>query len=155
MRSPKAVTRNSRSVSAQHQICRMNDRFRQRIRESEHHSQPVRLYGLKIGAIHRNRFAARTAELPQMAAMSVLSAAIEPLVRVRERMGIERKAQDRPLAALSRRDEVTRRLITVPGIGPGRQGGARRMDTSYRGMRVLQCSERWRTWVGSTARLQR
>ena len=105
----------------------MNDRFRQCIREGEHHSQPVRLYGLKIGAIHRNRFAARTAELPQMAAMSVLSAAIEPLVRVRERMGIERKAQDRPLAALSRRDEVTRRLMTVPGIGPGRQGGARRM----------------------------
>ena len=80
MRSPKAVTRNSRSVSAQHQICRMNDRFRQRIREGEHHSQPVRIYGLKIGAFHCNRFAARMAELPEMAAMSVLSAAIEPLV---------------------------------------------------------------------------
>jgi hypothetical protein len=132
----------------------MNDRFRQRIREGEHHSQPVRLYGLKIGAIHRNRFAARMAELLEMAAMPELSTAIEPLVRVRESMRIERKAQDRPLAALSRRDEVTRRLMTVPGIGPGRQGGARRMDTSYRGMRVLQCSERWRTWVGSAARLQ-
>ena len=67
----------------------------------------MRLYGLKIGAIHRNRFAARMAELLEMAAMPVLSAAIEPLVRVRERMGIERKAQDRPLAALSRRDEVS------------------------------------------------
>ena len=67
----------------------------------------MRLYGVKIGAIHRNRLAARMAELLEMAAMPELSAAIEPLVRVRERMGIERKAQDRPLAALSRRDEVS------------------------------------------------
>ena len=58
----------------------MNDRFRQRIREGEHHSQPVRIYGLKIGAFHCNRFAARMAELLKMAAMPVLSAAIEPLV---------------------------------------------------------------------------
>ena len=53
----------------------------------------MRLYGLKIGAIRRNRIAARMAELLEMAAMPVLSAAIEPLVRVRERMGIERKAR--------------------------------------------------------------
>jgi transposase len=59
------------------------------------------------------------AELLEMAAMPELSEAIEPLVRVGESMRIERKAQDRPLAALSRRDEVTRRLMTVPGIGPG------------------------------------
>ena len=103
------------------------------MREDEHHSQPVRLYGLKIGAIHRNRFAARMAELLEMAAMPKLSAAIEPLVRVRESIRIERKAQDRPLAALSRRDEVMWRLMTVPGIAPGRQGGAHRMDTAYRG----------------------
>jgi hypothetical protein len=77
----------------------MNDRFRQRIRDGEHHSRPVRLYGLKIGAIHRNRFAGRMAELLEMAAMPELSAAIEPLVRMRESMRIERKAQDRPLAA--------------------------------------------------------
>ena len=102
------------------------------MREGEHHSQPVRLYGLKIGAIHRNRFA-RMAELLEMAAMPELSAAIEPLVSVRESIRIERKAEDRPLAALSRRDEVTWRLMTVPGIGPGGQGGARRMDTAYRG----------------------
>jgi len=36
------------------------------------------------------------AELLEMAAMAELSAAIEPLVGVRESMGIERKAQDRP-----------------------------------------------------------
>jgi transposase len=78
----------------------------------------LRLYGLKIGAIHRNRFAARVAELLEMAGMPDLSAAIEPLIRVRESMRIERKAQDRTLAAQSRRDEVTRRFMTVPGVGP-------------------------------------
>src|SRR5205814_6924175 len=36
MRSPKAVTRNSRSVRAQHQICRIDDRFRQRLRDGEY-----------------------------------------------------------------------------------------------------------------------
>jgi transposase len=78
----------------------------------------LRLYGLKIGAIHRNRFAARVGELLEMAAMAELSAAIEPLLRVRESMRVERKAQDRVLAALSRRDQVTRRLMTIPGVGP-------------------------------------
>jgi transposase len=53
----------------------------------------LRLYGLKIGAIHRNRFAARVAELLEMAAMPELSAAIEALLRVREGMRTERKAQ--------------------------------------------------------------
>ena len=74
----------------------------------------LRLYGFKIGAIHRNRFAVRVAELLEMAGMSELSAAIEPLLRVREGMRTERKLQDRVLATLSRRDQVTRRLMTFP-----------------------------------------
>jgi transposase len=53
-----------------------------------------------------------------MAGMSELSAAIEPLLRVREGMRTERKLQDRVLVTLSRRDQVTRRLMTIPGIGP-------------------------------------
>jgi transposase len=47
-----------------------------------------------------------------------LSAAIEPLLRVRESMRAERKAFDRTLAALSRWDDVSRRLMTIPGVGP-------------------------------------
>jgi hypothetical protein len=70
--------------------------FRQRIREGEHHSQPVRLYGLKIGAIHRNRFAARMAELLEMAAMPELSVAIEPLVRMRETCALNGKLRIDP-----------------------------------------------------------
>ena len=78
----------------------------------------LKVYGLKIGAIHRNRFAARVAELLAMAALPQLAGAIEPLLRVRESMRTERKALDRTLAALSRQDEVARRLMTIPGVGP-------------------------------------
>ena len=78
----------------------------------------LKVYGLKIGAIHRNRFAARVAELLEMAALSQLTAAIEPLLRVRETMRAERKAFDRTFASLSRQDEVARRLMTIPGVGP-------------------------------------
>ena len=78
----------------------------------------LKVYGLKIGAIHSNRFAARVLELIDMAALPELTAAIEPLLRVREGMRTERKALDRTLAALSRRDDVSRRLMTIPGVGP-------------------------------------
>jgi transposase len=78
----------------------------------------LKIYGLKIGAIHRNRFAARVSELLDMAALPELSAAIQPLLRVREGMRTERKAFDRTLAGLSRRDDITRRLMTIPGVGP-------------------------------------
>jgi transposase len=55
----------------------------------------LKVYGLKIGSIHRNRFAARVLDLLEMAALPELSAAIEPLLRVREGMRAERKAFDR------------------------------------------------------------
>ena len=77
----------------------------------------LKVYGLKIGAIHRNRFAARVLELLEMAALADLSAAIEPLLRVRESMRTERKALDRTLAAAARRSDVGRRLMTIPGVG--------------------------------------
>ena len=53
-----------------------------------------------------------------MAALPDLSAAIQPLLRVREGMHTERKAFDRTLAGLSRRDDITRRLMTILGVGP-------------------------------------
>jgi transposase len=78
----------------------------------------LKVYGLKIGAVHRNRFSARVLELLEMAALPELSAAIEPLLRVREGMRIERKLADRTLAASARRSDVGRRLMTIPGVGP-------------------------------------
>jgi hypothetical protein len=50
--------------------------------------------------------------------MPELSVSIEALLRVRESMQVERKAQDRTLAARSRADEVARRFMTVPSFGP-------------------------------------
>jgi transposase len=78
----------------------------------------LRLYGLKMGAIHRNRFAARVVDLLEEAALPELSAAIEPMLRVREVMRAERKAADRILAGLARRADLGRRLMTIPGVGP-------------------------------------
>ena len=51
-------------------------------------------------------------------ALPDLSAAIEPLLRIREGMRTERKTLDRTVAAVSRRSEVGRRLMTIPGVGP-------------------------------------
>jgi transposase len=84
----------------------------------------LKVYGLKIGAVHRNRFFARAIELLEMAALPDLSAAIEPLLRVREGMRTERKTLDRTLAAVSRRSEVGRRLMTIPDVGPVTSGQA-------------------------------
>ena len=42
---------------------------------------PLKVYGLKIGVIHRNRFAARVLELLEMAALPDSSGTIEPLLR--------------------------------------------------------------------------
>jgi transposase len=78
----------------------------------------LRVYGLKIGAIHRNRFAGRVVDLLEEAALPELSAAIEPMLRVREVMRAERKAADRTLAGLARRSDLGRRLMTIPGVGP-------------------------------------
>src|SRR5271154_1308286 len=66
----------------------------------------LKVYGLKIGAVHRNRFSARVLELLEMAALRELSATIEPLLRVREEMRAERKIIDRTLATASRRSDV-------------------------------------------------
>ena len=78
----------------------------------------LKVYGLKIGAIHRNRFAARVLELLEMAALPDLSAAIEPYCGCGKTMRAERKTADRTLAASARRSDVGRRLMTIPGIGP-------------------------------------
>jgi transposase len=74
----------------------------------------LKVYGLKIGAIHCNGFAARVLKLLEMAALTELSAAIEPLLRVREGMRTERKGFDRTLASAARRSDVGRRLMTIP-----------------------------------------
>jgi transposase len=56
--------------------------------------------------------------LLEEAVLPELSAAIEPMLRVREVMRAERKAADRILAGSARRSDLSRRLMTIPGVGP-------------------------------------
>jgi transposase len=47
-----------------------------------------------------------------------LQGAIEPLLEVRNMMRAKKAALDRQLSQLARKDEVCRRLMTIPGVGP-------------------------------------
>jgi transposase len=77
----------------------------------------LKVYGLKIGAIHCNGFAARVLKLLEMAALTELSAAIEPLLRVREGMRTEPKAFDRALASAAGA-RTSSAFDDDPGVGP-------------------------------------
>jgi transposase len=76
----------------------------------------LRMHGLKVGEIHRNRFNKRVREL--LEEMPLLNVAIEPLLRVMEQLVSERKAMDDRLGQAARRDAVCLRLMTIPGVGP-------------------------------------
>jgi transposase len=76
----------------------------------------LRMHGLKVGEIHRNRFETRVREL--LEEMPLLSVAIEPLLRVLEQLVSERKALDKRLGEAARKDAVCLRLMTIPGVGP-------------------------------------
>ena len=76
----------------------------------------LRMHGLKVGEIHRNRFDKRVREL--LEEMPLLNVAIEPLLRVMEQLVSERKAMDNRLGQAARRDAVCLRLMTIPGVGP-------------------------------------
>ena len=76
----------------------------------------LRMHGLKVGDIHRNRFDKRVREL--LGKMPLLNVAIEPLLRVLEQLVSERKALDNRLGQAARNDPVCLRLMTIPGVGP-------------------------------------
>lgn len=76
----------------------------------------LRMHGLKMGEVHRNKFADRVREL--VAETPMLGVAIDPLLRSAEVMATERKSIDRRLEQAARRDEVCLRLMTIPGVGP-------------------------------------
>jgi transposase len=76
----------------------------------------LRMHGLRVGEIHRNRFDTRVREL--LEEMPLLGVAIEPLLRVLEQLVSERKALDKRLAEAARKDAICLRLMTIPGLGP-------------------------------------
>jgi transposase len=76
----------------------------------------LRVHGIKLGLIHRARFAAKVEAM--LVGSPELQAAIEPLLEVRNMMRAKKAVLDRQVAQLARKDEVCKRLMTIPGVGP-------------------------------------
>lgn len=76
----------------------------------------LKVYGLKIGAVHRCTFAARVEKLLEND--PDLRVGLDPLLETRNAMRRQKVLLDRKLALMARQDEVCRRLMTISGVGP-------------------------------------
>jgi transposase len=76
----------------------------------------LRNFGLKVGMVGKVRFEARIKELVENA--PDLAVLIKPLLVVRRVLREQTVVLHRRLLAIARDDEVCRRLMTVPGVGP-------------------------------------
>jgi transposase len=76
----------------------------------------LRNFGLKVGVVGAARFEARIKELAENCAD--LAALVEPLLVVRRTLRQQLGILHRRLLSIVRDDEVCRRLMTVPGVGP-------------------------------------
>ncbi len=76
----------------------------------------LRNFGLKVGMVGTVRFEARIQELVEN--FPDLAALVEPLLIVRRALREQIVILHRRLLAIVRDDEVCRRLMTTPGVGP-------------------------------------
>src|SRR5205823_11508888 len=76
----------------------------------------LRNFGLKVGMVGTARFESRIKELVENVADLVVL--VEPLLVVRRTLREQIGILHRRLLAIVRDDEVCRRLMTVPGVGP-------------------------------------
>jgi transposase len=76
----------------------------------------MRNFGLKVGAVGTARFEARIREL--LEGSPDLAELVEPLLIVRRTLREQIGILHRRLLAIVRKDDVCRRLMTVPGVGP-------------------------------------
>ena len=76
----------------------------------------LRNFGLKVGMVGTARFKARIKELVEN--LPDLAVLVEPLLVVRRVLRDQIAVLHRRLLAVVRDDEVCRRLMTVPGVGP-------------------------------------
>src|SRR6476661_1744922 len=76
----------------------------------------LRNFGLRVGMVGTMKFEARIKEL--IANLPDLAELIEPLLIVRRTLREQIGILHRRLLAIVRDDEVCRRLMTVPGVGP-------------------------------------
>src|SRR5213075_3079137 len=76
----------------------------------------LRNFGLKVGMVGKVRFEERIKELVEN--LPDLAVLVEPLLIVRRALREQIVILHRRLLAIVRDDEVCRRLMTVPGVGP-------------------------------------
>ena len=76
----------------------------------------LRNFGLKVGMVGAAKFEARIRELTEN--LPDLAILVEPLLVVRRVLRQQLGILHRRLLAIARDDEVCRRLMTVPGVGP-------------------------------------
>jgi len=76
----------------------------------------LKVFGLKIGQVTATQYEARVRELVE--GESDLSGYIEPLLRVRSYILMQCRELDKKVRALVRDDEVCRRFMSIPGVGP-------------------------------------
>ena len=76
----------------------------------------LRNFGLKVGMVGKVKFEARIKELVEN--LPDLAALVEPLLIVRRALREQIVILHRRLLAIVRDDEVCRRLMTTPGVGP-------------------------------------
>ena len=76
----------------------------------------LRNFGLKVGMVGATKFEARISELVENLPDLILL--VEPLLVVRRTLREQLDLMHRRLLAVVRDDEVCRRLMTVPGVGP-------------------------------------
>jgi transposase len=76
----------------------------------------LRNFGLKVGVVGTARFEARIKELVEN--LPDLVVLVEPLLIVRRTLREQIGVLHRRLLTVVRNDEVCRRLMTVPGVGP-------------------------------------
>ncbi len=76
----------------------------------------LRGFGLKVGQVGEAGFPARVRELVE--GQPGLDILMEPLLRARDAVRAERERLHRLVLTAVREDDVCRRLMTVPGVGP-------------------------------------
>ena len=76
----------------------------------------LRNFGLKVGMVGKVRFETRIKELVEN--LPDLAAMVEPLLIVRRTLREQFCVLHRRLLTIVRDDDVCRRLMTVPGVGP-------------------------------------
>lgn len=76
----------------------------------------LRNFGLKVGAVGAGKFDERIRELVE--GMSELMEIMEPLLAARQKLREMFTKLHRKLLSIARDDEVCRRLMSVPGVGP-------------------------------------